>query len=417
MAAATNVPRGLRPQELETVYAISRAIAQSLNVDAALDQIVHLTRHILIFDNMVLYLAQDNEGLEPAYARVIGRGRSAEADLAWGGRIAQQAFQSGQPVVRQEKLEGWQADRLSWRDFLALPLRSGEGLLGSLVVGRFGGPPYSEEQVGLAEFIAAHIAQLLEHQKLVERVAALEAERRLQILQSDFIATVSHELVTPLGFIKGYATTLLRQDIEWEESTRREFLSIISEEADRLRELIDDLLDSSRLQAGTMRMQFQSVNLDQLLGEVVMREFSRTRDLTIQLQVNSDALIWADPIRIAQVLQNLLSNAAKYAPGSPVYITIDRAGELVHLAVQDQGPGIAPEHLERLFERFYRVPAANGVAHGAGLGLFICRQIVQAHGGRITVESEQSKGTTFHVYLPVTQQGRGDRTSPQEAET
>lgn len=415
MVAESQALSRLRPQELETVYAISRAIAESLDVDAALDRIVQLTRHILIFDNLVLYLAQNGSELEPAYARLIGRGRSAEADLAWGGRVARQAFESGRAIVQQERLEGWQDDRLNWRDFLALPLRSGNGLMGALVLGRFGGPPYTSEQVALAEFIASNVSRLLEHQKLIARVATLEAERRLQRLQSDFIATVSHELMTPLGFIKGYATTLLRQDMAWDETTRREFLTIISEEADRLHQLIGDLLDSSRLQAGAMPMHFQPVNLDQLLREVVLREFSRTHDLIIQLQVNSEATIWADPLRIAQVFQNLLSNAAKHAPGSPVYISIDRVGEMVHLAVQDQGPGIASEHLEHLFERFYRIPGTK--AHGSGLGLFICRQIVQAHQGRIDVESELSKGTTFHVYLPLY---RGENSEPlplQEAQT
>jgi signal transduction histidine kinase len=390
----------LRPQELEAAYAISRAIAQPVSIDVALDQVVHLTRNVFIFDNMVLYLPQETDLLDPAYARVIGRGRSAEADLAWGEGVALEAYRTNSTTVHQEKLDGWEAERLNWRDFLGLPLHSGESLLGVLVFGRFGGPPYMPEQVHLAEFISSHISQLLERQNLIERIASLEAEKRLRRLQDDFIATVSHELCTPLGFIKGYATTLLRQDTDWDEASRREFLTIIDEEADRLRELIDDLLDSSRLQAGTLRMQLKTVNLEQLLEEVALRAISRYKGLVVQLQLKPDIVIQADSMRLVQLFDNLLSNAVKYASGSPVFVTVEMLDGRVHIEVQDRGPGIGPEHLPHLFERFYRVPGAQSQAHGTGLGLFICREIVLAHGGEMRVESEKGKGTTFHICLP-----------------
>jgi signal transduction histidine kinase len=392
--------QGLRPQELEAVYAISRAIVRSVDLENTLDEIIKISRPVLIFDNMVLYLDRGNGSLDPAYARVIGRGRSAEAELAWGGRVANETYQTQGTCMHQEKLDGWQADRLCWRDFLGIPIYSGERIIGSLVFGRFGGPPYKPDQIHLAEFIATHIAQLIEHQELVEKIASLEAERRLQRLQEDFIATVSHELCTPLGFIKGYATTLLREDMTWDDPTRREFLTIIDEETDRLRELIDNLLDSSRLQAGTMRMQFQLVKLDRLLKETLMRASSNNDNLSINLDSQAEVVIDADPIRITQVFTNLFNNAAKYAPGSPVVVSLVDKDDVIHVAVKDQGPGIAPDHQEHLFQRFYRVPETSTTAHGTGLGLYICREIVHAHGGEITVDSEVGKGTTFNIVLP-----------------
>lgn len=396
-----SLPVGLQPGELQAAYAISQAIVQSVNIDAALDQIVKLTRNVFIFDNLVLYIPHNGETLEPAYARVIGRGRSAEADLDWGDAAGKDTFQSHYTTRVEEKLDGWERDRLRWRDFLGLPLRSGDNLLGALVFGRFGGPPYLPEQIHLAEFISTHVAQLLEHQKLVERVASLEAERRLRRLQDDFIATVSHELCTPLGFIKGYATTLLREDTVWDDGTRREFLTIINEEADRLTELIDNLLDSSRLQSGTLRMKFQEIQLEELLQEVAMRAISRYTGLTVQLQVKPDITLFADPIRLAQVFDNLISNAVKYAPGSPIFVNVESLEDRVHIVVQDQGPGIPSEHLEHIFERFYRVPNEGTSTRGSGLGLFICREIIQAHGGEITAQSIVSKGTGFHIYIPL----------------
>ena len=262
MTEETSFPILLRPNELRAVYEINRAIIQSADIDAALDQIVRLTRGVFIFDHMVLYLFAEGKELEPAYARLIGRGKTAEADLAWGGEAALEACRTLKTVNQTEKLAGWEQERLFWRNILGLPLQRGEQMAGALVFGRFGGPPYEPEQIRLAEFIAVQISQLLEHHRLLQKVTALEAERQLQRLQDDFIAMVSHELYTPLGFIKGYATTLLRQDANWNEETRREFLAIIDDEADRLRGLIDDLIDSYRLQSGTLHFQFQPVNLE-----------------------------------------------------------------------------------------------------------------------------------------------------------
>lgn len=390
----------LRPEDIKAVYAIGLAIAQSESIDAAMDLIVLHTRHVLIFDNLVLYTPRDHEGLDPSFARVVGRGKSAEGEIEWGGTIANRAFTSKQTSLIQEKLDGWEKNRLFCRDFLGLPLKAGEEVLGVLVFGRFGGPPYTPDQIRLAEFIAAQTAQLVENHHLVERVAKLEAERWLRRMQDDFVTTISHELRTPIGFIKGYATTLLREDAKWDDNTRREFLTIIDEEADRLHLLIEDLLDSSRLKAGTMFMQLQPVRLDVILREIVVRSTSRYASLTVQLHADRDVVVMADPSRITQVFDNLISNAVKYAPGSPVMISLKNSANTCTITVEDQGPGIAQEHLSHLFERFYRVPETRVANHGTGLGLFIVKEIIHGHGGEIKVSSQLSKGTTFTITLP-----------------
>ena len=395
-------PRELRPQELEAVYAISRAVARAVDTETVLNEIIRLARPVFIFDNMVLYVQREDTALEPTYARAIGRGRFREADLAWGEATANEAYQSGKTVIRVEDLPEHSQDRTSLRYFLGLPLNLSEQGMGALVFIRFGGPPYTPDQIHLADFIALHVAQLLEHRHLVERIGSLEAKRRLDNLQDDFIAMVSHELLTPLGFIKGYATTLMREDITWDETSRREFLAIIDEESDRLRELIDNLLDSSRLQAGTLHINFQPLRLDTLLRDISLRASSRDENMKINLDLKETGLqIRADPARLAQVFDNLLSNAGKYAPGSPVDITVDREDGMAHIVVRDHGPGISPEHLLHLFKRFYRVPGQNTSVRGTGLGLYICHQIVQAHNGEIKADSEVGKGTSFTILLPL----------------
>lgn len=400
MTDETNSPIILRPNELKAVYAINRAIMQSADIDTALDQIIKLTRGVFIFDHMVLFLHQDGQELEPAYARVIGRGKSAGEDLAWGGETATAAFKQRKTVIHSEKLAGWEKDRLYWRNILGLPLQRGEEISGSLVFGRFGGPPYEAEQIRLAEFIAMQISQLVEHHRLLHKVAILEAERHLQRLQDDFMAMISHEFYTPLGFIKGYATTLLREDAEWGDETMREFLTIIDEETDHLHGLIDDLMDSYQLQSGTLRFQHQTVILEPLLREVIAKATARYAGLQIGLSLPREATVWGDAVRLAQVFNNLISNVVKYAPDSPIEIEVSAVQSGYQIAFRDHGPGIPEEYLDQLFKRFFRVPAATGQVHGTGLGLFICRQIIQAHQGKIWATSPLGEGTTIWISLP-----------------
>ncbi len=235
-----------------------------------------------------------------------------------------------------------------------------------------------------------------------EKIALLEARRRLDSLQDDFIATITHELLTPLGFIKGYATTLLREDTSWDDQIRREFLTIIDEEADRLRELIDNLMDSSRLQSGTLSMTFQPLRLDTLLKDVSLRARSRHANLAIELKIETPGLqTSADPTRLAQVFENIINNAIKYAPNSPLTITLKEVDHKACIAIQDEGPGIPKDQLEKVFHRFYRLPTNNTSVRGTGLGLFICRQIVQAHNGEIEATSEEGNGAVFNIYLPL----------------
>lgn len=401
MKEKRRVTGDLQLEELQAVYAISRVVASTVDIDEALAEIVRLARPVFIFDTAVLYLVNKESGeLEPAFARAVGRGRSEEERLPWGDVAARKAFESGEIFLSEAKPDP-KADRLELGFYLGQPLIVGGKKIGALIFIRFGGPSYTGQQINLAEFIAAHVTQVLEHQRLVERVANLEAERRLVRLQSDFLATISHELKTPLGFIKGYATTLLRRDTHWEKEEIQEFMEIIDEEADRLAELVDNLLDSSRLQSGTLPMELKTVEINTLVEEVVNRLSSRYGDLSLELHApEPDIYIKADPKRISQVIENLVSNAAKYAPRSRVLVTVKELENSTTISVRDEGPGIAEADLEQVFKRFYRGPRSSETVRGSGLGLYICKQIVEAHGGNIRVTSSEGKGATFTLELP-----------------
>jgi signal transduction histidine kinase len=403
--------------ELNAVYAIARIVAETFDTEAGLDAVVRLARTIFIFDVVSLYLqGEDTAELVPTYARALGRGRSHEAELAWGEPAAVEAFRTGQTVLRQEDIGMSIQGREHRRDYLGLPMMVTGRCVGGLVFGRFGGPPFPPEHIRLAEFVAWHVGQLLENRRMARRIASLEAQRELARMQDEFVSTVSHELRTPLGFIKGYVTTLLRDDAQWDAETRQEFLRIIDEEADRLRELIDNLLDSSRLESGTLSMTCEPTRVAGLVRDTASRTRSLYPDMELTLEVAEELpIVQIDATRIAQVLDNLLANAHKYAAGARVVVRAMPAGDGVRLDVEDAGPGIAPEHIPNLFQRFYRVPNASSSVRGTGLGLHICRKIVEAHGGEINVESHVGQGTRFSFSLPASPPEKGvDRDVDQD---
>jgi signal transduction histidine kinase len=389
--------------ELNAVYAIARVVAETFDTETGLDTIFRLSRTIFIFDVISLFLEDEETGqLEPSYALALGRGRDREAELAWGEQAAVEAFRTGQTVLRQEDVGPAVQGRDRRRDYLGLPMMVGGRCVGGLVFGRFGGPVFPAEHIRLAEFIAWHVGQLLENRRMARRIASLEAQRQLARMQDEFVSTVSHELRTPLGFIKGYTTTLLRQDAEWDTTTRIEFLRIIDEEADRLRELIDNLLDSSRLESGAIGMTREATRIAPLLRSVAERAQAAYPEMALRVDAPDGLpILEIDSTRIAQVLDNLLSNAAKYAPGAPVELRARREGEAMLIEVEDRGPGIAAEHMSQMFQRFYRVPETQRTVRGTGLGLYICRKIVESHGGQIGVDSQPGQGTRFHFTLPL----------------
>jgi len=389
--------------ELNAVYAIARIVAETYDTEAGLDAVFRLSRSIFIFDVVSLFLTNEETGqLEPAYALALGRGRSREADLAWGEPAAIEAYRSGQTILRQEDAGVSVQGRERRRDYLGLPMMVHGRCVGGLVFGRFGGPSYPPEHIRLAEFVAWHVGQLLENRRMARRIATLEAQRELARMQDEFISTISHELRTPLGFIKGYVTTLMRKDAIWEPETRLEFLQIVDEEADRLRELIDNLLDSSRLETGTLGMTREPIMLAGLIRDSVSRTKSAYPEMKLDVELPEDLpSVYVDPTRVAQVIDNLLSNANKYAPNALIRIRSQSDDNLVRIEVEDTGPGIAPQHIPHLFERFYRVPEQNSNVRGTGLGLYICRKIIEAHNGEIGVESREGTGTRIYFTLPL----------------
>jgi signal transduction histidine kinase len=364
----------------------------------ALNTLFITLRKIFVFDNLAIYLV-DRAGAmpEPVFARAVGRGRSKEADAPWGEEIANQVVATDRIMV-VTPMDSSSSDRIAKPYLLGLPLNLSKGK-GAIIFVRFGGPDYTEEQLPLAALAAVQVDYIFENRSLKDSQTQLEIARKRAQFQDDFIATMSHELHTPLGFIKGYTTSLLRSDTVWDPATQQEFLNIIDEESDHLVTLIDHILDSARLQSGNMPMDFQPVRLDALLRDVIVRMKNRNKDLMIVQNIVPAPPIRGDTVHLTQVFDNLFDNAIKYAPGSRITISLRVDSNKQVITFSDQGTGIPSEHLPFLFERFYRVPGHSN-QHGTGLGLFICKQIIQAHHGEISVKTAPGKGTTFLVELP-----------------
>jgi PAS domain S-box-containing protein len=227
--------------------------------------------------------------------------------------------------------------------------------------------------------------------------------READELKSTFISVVSHELKTPVALIKGYADTLLRKDACWEPDTMQESLTVIVEEADRLNNLIDNLLDASRLQAGALPFEMDQVALDALAERVAGRFRTQTQihDIVVRFPPDFPA-VQGDPGRLEQVLNNLVSNAIKYSPdGGTIEIGGRASPSDVVVTVSDQGVGIPFEEQSRVFERFVRgARERHQRTPGAGLGLYLAKAIVEAHGGRIWVDSDPGEGAAFSFSIP-----------------
>jgi len=388
-------------QTLSFLQELMRIAAHSDDSRNNIEKFIVALRKEFVFDNVAVYL-QDKatQNLEIVYARAVGRSKTAEADAAWGEDFAGQVVKKGQLLLRDPKPDVSSDDRLHQAYLLGLPIREGNLVRGAMVFVRFGGPVYEDQHIAVASLAGEMLSMLFERAAWAELQQELEDLKRQMQLQEDFVSTISHELRTPLGFIKGYSTSLLRPDTNWDEATQKEFLTIIDEETDRLSLLIENVLESARLQSKTLPLRFQPLRLDGVLRDVSLRIRARHKDLDVNTQLESAPPISGDGVRLAQVFENLFMNALKYAPGSSIDILLNLVGDKIVISFIDHGPGIPKESLPLIFERFYRVRGEKTIT-GTGLGLYICKQIIQAHRGKIWAESTPGHGTTFLIELPI----------------
>ena len=237
---------------------------------------------------------------------------------------------------------------------------------------------------------------------IIATVRDITRFREAEELKSTFISVISHELKTPVALIKGYVGTLRREDANWDREVVKDSLAVIEEEADRLTGLIENLLDASRLQAGGLSISPSDVTLNILAKRIAERFQIQSSIHKINVDFPDDfPIVTGDETRLEQVLANLISNAIKYSPqGGEIQITGQVLPAQVIVCITDQGPGIAPEDIPHIFDRFYRSSSAKRNTKGAGLGLYLARAVIEAHGGRIWIDPRPGKGARICFSIP-----------------
>jgi two-component system phosphate regulon sensor histidine kinase PhoR len=240
--------------------------------------------------------------------------------------------------------------------------------------------------------------------RFVDRSEARAAEQ----MRVDFVANASHELRTPLATLIGYTETLREQAAEIDPETRERFLAIVHDEARRMQHVVEDLISLSRIEAEKFTAPTDAVDLRPLIAQALesARRMAEKRGSPLVADIAPGLpLVAADRSQILQLLDNLITNALRYGePGTPVVVSARIEGPMVDLAVTDQGEGIAPEHIARVTERFYRVDTSRSRSlGGTGLGLSIVKHIVERHRGRLSIDSKLGEGTAVHVLLPPAQ--------------
>ncbi len=298
---------------------------------------------------------------------------------------------------------------------LVISIVAARGTLGEIRLWR-SSPAISPSEKRLFQTFASQGALAL------ERAWLAQAESRAQVLEESdrlktaILSSVSHELRTPLSTIKAAASSLRSGDVSWDSPASAELISAIDDEADHLNLLVGNLLDMSRIESGALKPKREW----NILAEIIEGVVGRMKHLAVDHQIKLDVpetlpLIPVDYVQMQQVFTNLISNSLKYAPAhTTVSIGARIVGETIRVQVGNQGPQVPPEHLERIFDKFYRITAADRVT-GTGLGLSICKGIIEAHGGRIWAENVPN-GLAFNFTLPLTWDGAKPPQLPLDTE-
>lgn len=262
--------------------------------------------------------------------------------------------------------------------------------------------PFSPDQRRMLESFANQAAQAVERVNLAEQTRQIKLLQAAEKLQNALLNSISHDLRTPLVSITGALTSLEAQDETISAESRRNLLETAREEAERLNRLVGNLLDMTRLEAGALKVKRDPADVVDVVGTSIGQMEARLTERSLRVDVPGDLpMISVDFVLIVHVLKNLLDNALKYSPeNSPLEVRAWSAQGEILISVADEGPGIPPDDLERIFDKFYRVQRSEQVA-GTGLGLAICKGIVEAHGGRIWAENRPSGGTILTIALPL----------------
>ncbi len=294
------------------------------------------------------------------------------------------------------------SDTLPGGKWLFLPLRTGSGTVG--VIGSERQALLTPDEHRLLDALADQVAVAIERISLARGLAEARVSAETERLRAALLTSISHDLRTPLASIIGTVSSLRSYADKYDAADRDELLATLESEAERLNRFVGNLLDMTRLEAGAIEMKFDLIDVAEIVGAALERAGTILAEHRVEISVASDLpMLRLDPILFEQVLFNLLDNAAKYSPpASRIDLKARRDGDIVAIDVIDEGPGIPPDDLERIFDKFYRVQAQDRRRAGTGLGLAICRGFIEAQGGRIEAHNRRDRsGAMLSLRIPV----------------
>jgi len=413
---------------LATIFKIARILATQQELETTLSKFLSCLVETLepVETGVIMLYDPEDERLTVQAAQGYDLTTLKKLRLAPGEATCGKTFQTGEALLyptpravaaERKKMTAENRDvaravsRIGAQSAVCIPLFTGQTKVGVLMLENRRQPEsFVHEDIPFLMAVGDLIARSIENAHLREELQATQALEEANRLKAELISTLAHEMRTPLTSIKGYSTALLMEETTFDLETQKEFLQIIDEECDILQNLIQDLLESSIIDAGLLRLEPQPVRLPRLAQRATDDVARRNQQHRLLIDFPDNfPIVDADPYRIEQVLRNLLDNAVKYSPqGGLIVVRGEICEDEVIVSVADQGVGIAPEHLNRLFEKFFRIKSALG-RHvvGSGLGLPIARTIVESHRGRIWAESHLGQGSTFYFTLPLEGPSRG----------
>jgi signal transduction histidine kinase len=398
---------GRRVDVLEAANRCARALGSSLVLEEAFDAFIRAVRGLVPFDRIAVVLV---EGDRLEVLASAGRGTDDVFPAGSSQPIASSIFEAvagGRTVYRHDLADRQHPEEaelleLGLRSRLVAPLLVGSDAVGLISFVRREPDAFNPEEVELVSLIGRLAGTA------VQNIRAYDAEhrrveelRRLSALRADFVSLVSHELRSPMAAVIGAAQTLQQRWRELSPDQRGSFLALISDETSRLADLIGDVLDTSRIEAGTFTYRFDDLDLGEVAEEAVTSACIGQDEVPIHAKVHRPIpTLRGDRARLRQVLGNLIENAVKWSEaGEPVDVDVSAVNGQIVVSVRDLGPGIPRDDQGVIFEKFGRATGSIGRA-GTGLGLFIARSIAEAHGGTVDVRSAPGEGATFRLVLP-----------------
>ncbi len=402
---------GRRVDILESANRCARALASSLQLDEAFAAFIREVRGVVRFDRIAVVLL---EGERLEVLAVAGKGVGDVFPAGSSGPSSGSIFESvrgGRTVYRPDMADRLHPEEevlvdLGLRSRLTAPLLVGSTALGLISFSRVEPDAFTPEEVELVSLIGRLAATAVQNIRAYDAEHRTVAElRRLSALRADFVSLVSHELRSPMAAVIGSAQTLQQRWRELSPEHRASFLALIADETSRLAALIEDVLDTSRIEAGAFTYVFDDIDVGALTEEAVATASVGQDEVPVRATVKRPLpTVRGDRVRLRQVLSNLIDNAVKFSDaGAEVEVEVAALNSHVLVQVRDRGPGIPRDQQRLIFEKFGRVRGSS--KPGSGLGLFIARSIAEAHGGSVEVRSVIGQGSTFTLSLPVETEG------------